>query len=356
MPAYKKVNLVLFGTGNVGSTLIEQIAAAQKDFLELHQLELCFSVIANSKYAYFDTKELREGFSVLKKEGTSYSVQSVLQYSLSKQCLLSIFIDATDSQELPQYYELFAARGFHIVTANKVANTLPYGFYTHLRDILKIHKKRFYYETNVGAGLPIIETLRSLYQSGEKIHRVRGVFSGSLSYIFNHYSEKNVAFSTVLEEARQQGFTEPNYRDDLSGLDVARKLLILARELGLTVNLDAVEVHSLFPFSPEETASLDDTSLLKLLDEHYETLKARLPKNTVLRYVGELDIDSQQLIVKLTEEPIRSSIGQLKGADSVFEVYTAAYGSDPIVIRGAGAGKAVTARGVLTDILKIALN
>ena len=356
MPTYKKVNLVLFGTGNVGSTLIQQILTSQAHFLESYQLEFCFSVIANSRYAYFDTKELKEGFGVLKKEGTPYSVRSVLEYSLSKQSMHSIFIDATDSKELPQYYELFAARGFHIVTANKVANTLPYVFYTHLRDILKLHNKRFYYETNVGAGLPIIETLKGLHQSGEKVHRIRGVFSGSLSYLFNQFSESNSPFSQTLQEAIDEGLTEPDFRDDLSGLDVARKLLILARELGLKNDIESVSVSSLLPITSEDSLSMDDSALFALLDAHYHTLKSRLPKNTVLRYVGELDVDAQQLSVELIEEPVESSIGQLKGADSVFEVYTSSYGTAPIVIRGAGAGKAVTARGVLTDLLKIALN
>jgi homoserine dehydrogenase len=196
--------------------------------------------------------------------------------------------------------------------------------------------------------------VKNIYNSGDSILKIRGVFSGSLSYVFNTFSSENESFSTVISKAEDLGLTEPDAREDLSGNDVARKLLILARELNLKVELLNVKIESLVPKQLNGKTSLNQFKLrVKELDQPFQERKRNLPKNTVLRYVGELNVADETLEVKLISEEKNSTLGQLKGSDSIFENFTKSYGNQPLVIQGAGAGKEVTARGVLSDIIKL---
>ena len=219
------------------------------------------------------------------------------------------------------------------------------------------NKKKYLYETNVGAGLPLIDTIKLLHLSGENITRIRGVFSGSLSYIFNNFSVRDEKFSTIIREAMHKGFTEPDPREDLSGNDVARKLLILARELDLINEFEDINIQKLISENLLLIDKEEFISRLKDLDIDYQKIKENQGQGYVLRYVGDLhgDLskDKGELDVKLVSVPINSALGQLKGSDSIFEIYTESYGENPIVIMGAGAGAAVTARGVFGDILRL---
>ena len=219
------------------------------------------------------------------------------------------------------------------------------------------NKKRYLYETNVGAGLPLIDTIKLLHLSGENITRIKGVFSGSLSYIFNNFSVRDEKFSTIVKEAMDKGFTEPDPREDLSGNDVARKLLILARELDLINEFSDINIQNLIPENLGEIDKDEFISRLGELDAEYQSVKENKELNHVLRYVGDLHGDLSQdkgiLDVKLVSVPASSALGQLKGSDSIFEIYTESYGENPIVIMGAGAGAKVTARGVFGDILRL---
>ncbi|MFO7719907.1 MAG: aspartate kinase, partial [Gillisia sp.] len=230
----KQINIVLFGVGNVGSTLINQILKLKEQLKESGELELNLPILVNSNTAFFEKKGVTASWEAnFKTFGVPYKLNDIIEYVKRQELDNLVAVDATASEELVENYPLLIKNGFHIVAANKVANTLSTEFYLNLRKDLKKYNKQFFYETNVGAGLPVVETLKNLYASGEKITRIRGVFSGSLSYIFNTFSESDKAFDAVLTEAGQKGFTEPDPRIDLSGKDVARKLLILARELQL---------------------------------------------------------------------------------------------------------------------------
>ena len=351
------INLAIFGIGNVGSTLIDQIQKIRHRLLEDQQLNVQISVITNSKLALFANKTGSNWSADFEKSSIPYTISEIINYYKSQQLENAVAIDVTASHLFVDNYQLLIENGFHIISANKIANTLSHKFYKNLRQVLKKHNKKFLYETNVGAGLPIIETIKNLNHSGEEVTKIRGVFSGSLSYIFNRFSEEQKPFTEILNNASEDGLTEPDPRDDLSGKDVARKLLILARELGLNYELNEVKIESLVPKNLNGKTTLEQFKERSYeLNSIFEENKKSQNSNSVLRYVGELNTLNKTLEVKLTSEPKSSSLGQLKGADNLFEIYTEAYNKQPIVIQGAGAGKAVTARGVLSDVLKLAQN
>lgn len=358
MPNLKTIHLVIFGIGNVGSTLINQINATKPRLKEKLSLNIEIPVVTNSKLVFFNDNSTVDTWETnFEKFSVPFNVNEIIEYLNLKKLKHVIIIDATASIDLVQNYIAFIENGFHIVSANKLANTLHYDFYTHLRRKLIKHDTSFLYETNVGAGLPLIETIKRMYDSGEQINRIRGVFSGSLSYVFNTFSSENKSFSKVLNQASKLGLTEPDAREDLSGNDVARKLLILARELDLDVEFQNIKIESLVPKQLNGKTTLHQfKNRIKELDQPLLKRKQTLAHNEVLRYVGELDVKSKVLEVKLISENSNSTLGQLKGADAIFEIFSESYGDKPLVIQGAGAGKNVTARGILSDIVKLSSN
>ena len=349
------INIVLFGKGNVGTTLINQILESQTFFENSKNIKIQFAVIANSQKALFLRKELPNNWQELFDNASDqYEFQDILDFCNQQELENLVAIDATASTDIVAHYELLVKSGFHIIAANKTANTLSQDFYDTLRRTLAFERKQFLYATNVGAGLPIISTVRNLYSAGDKITKIRGVFSGTLSYIFNRFGAEDISFSQIVIEAENAGYTEPDSRQDLSGNDVARKLLVLARELSVDVEFDEVVVNSLLPAgisfdSPKATYAISK----ELFDKPYEIAKLAQNPNHVLRYIGELDVNARKLEVKLVSETISSPLGQLKGTDNLVEIFTESYGENPIIIQGAGAGKEVTARGILSDLLQL---
>lgn len=351
-----KINVILFGIGNVGSTLINQVIESQKFFLEKRNIDLRFPIITNSTLAFFEKEGVKNQWEAnFAQSAIPFRVEDIIEYVQEQQFENLIAVDATASSEIIKSYIPLIQNGFNIVTANKKANTLHLDFYNELRRNLKNFDKTFLYETNVGAGLPVVQTINDLHFSGEKITKVRGVFSGSLSYIFNRFSSEETTFSKILADAEKNGYTEPDSREDLSGNDVARKLLILAREIEQKFEFSDIKIASLLLPELNEQHSKAQYAINKtLFDKPFNIAKITQAQNHVLRYVGELDVITQKLEVKLISVAKSTALGQLKGADNLIEIYTKSYGEIPIVIQGAGAGKEVTARGVLTDILKIA--
>ena len=357
----KTVHLAIIGHGNVGKTLIEQVLESSEEIRNRKKLDLKIVAVANSKKIALNKAGFTKNWNdeVLTAERPS-NIEELINFSQQNQLENMIVVDNTASKDFVKNYSVLAENGFDLVSSNKIFNTLPISEYRNFRHVLNKKNKKYLYETNVGAGLPLIDTIKLLHLSGENITRIKGVFSGSLSYIFNNFSVRSDKFSTILKEAMEKGFTEPDPREDLSGNDVARKLLILARELDLINEFEDIDVQNLVPESLQDIEKTEFISRLNELDEVFEKLKKDQPENHVLRFVGDLHGDLHQekgeLDVKLISVPASSALGQLKGSDSIFEIYTESYGENPIVIMGAGAGAKVTARGVFGDILRLSEN
>ena len=355
----KKINLVIFGHGTVGSCLIDQIISSQEEISRKRDLDVTIFGIANSTRILLERDGMHANWKEIKAEkGEIYTIREVIDFTKKNNLENLIAVDNTSSSDLVAEYPLLVANGFHLISSNKIGNTLTLQSYQDLRETLAFYKKEYLYETNVGAGLPLIDTIKLLHLSGENITRIKGVFSGSLSYIFNEFSEGNKEFSDVLREAINRGYTEPDPRIDLSGNDVAKKLLILARELDLNNEIEDVSIQNLIPKHLRNISEKDFILQLEALNVPYHIRRKNLSENQVLRYVGDLNgdlskSDGAKLTVNLTTVNRNSSLGQLKGSDSIFEIYTESYGENPIVIQGAGAGAEVTARGVFGDILRL---
>lgn len=356
----RRINLVIFGKGTVGGTLIDQVIAAHDNILHRKNISLRIVAIANSQQLLTNAKGIGNNWrSTFDKEAVPYSFDT-LQAFVDKHHLENLIaVDVTASKTFVDNYIPLIKSGYDLVSANKIANTISFDFYQELRKTLKQHQKTYLYETNVGAGLPLIDTIRLLHHSGENITRIKGIFSGTLSYLFNTFSAENKPFSEVLQHAINSGYTEPDPREDLCGNDVGRKLLILARELDLGNEFTDVKIQNLIPEHLREGSVQDFLQRLEEFNAPYQQIKDAQAPDHVLRYVGDLHGDlasteTVQLDVSLVSVPRNSALGQVKGADSIFEIYTESYGDNPIVIQGAGAGASVTARGVFGDILRLA--
>jgi len=357
----KKVNIAVVGVGQVGGALIDQILKTAPQIEARKGIKLQVFALLNSKKMLLNAQGIgtasQDWRSDLNTLGEAVHFEKLFSYAQEQHLENLILVDNTASTSFVQHYEGFVRYGFDLVSSNKIANTLPFNQYKSLRETLGAYQKQYLYETNVGAGLPLIDTIKLLHLSGENITQIRGVFSGSLSYIFNTFSTAEIPFSQVVQEALNNGYTEPDPREDLSGNDVGRKLLILARELDLKNEFSEGVIENLIPEGLQALDAPGFLAQMSKLDPIFAEIKAGLAPDEVLRYVGVLGGDLQkekgQLSAGLCKVPKQSPLGQVKGADSIIEIYTESYGDQPIVIQGAGAGATVTARGVFGDILRI---
>lgn len=351
-----KINIILFGKGNVGKEFLNQTIKSQKSILEKKDIDIRFPIIINSRLAYFEkdgVDELWESNFAL--AAIPYNLDDIIAFAESHNLENLIAIDVTDSKELVRNYIPLIQNGFNIVAANKNANTLPVDFYNELRRNLDVFEKAFLYEANVSSGFPVIQTLRDLHSSGEKITKIRAVFSDSLSHIFNRFSSEESIFLKVLADVGIKGLNQYNSIEDLYRNDIAKKMLILAREIGADLELSDIKFSTLFPPDSNLLSSKEEYETVeKLIGEPYEITQKNQDGNYVLRYVGEFAVSENKLEVQLVSQPLSLPVGQQKESEKSFEIYTQSYGKVPITIQGSGSGKEVLARGVLTDVFKVA--
>ena len=348
------MDVILLGCGNVGEALLKQFQS-HDDSLHAGHKALHVRAIANSRKLLVghDTVDLKSWQQDLKEKGVPWNVDSILKIRKKLGLLNPTIIDCTSDEALADQYTNFLGNGFNVVAANKKANTKDIAYYREMRATAARHFRKFMYETNVGAGLPFIDTLQSLIRSGDELKSFGGILSGSLSMIFGQLDD-GVAFSEAVEQAMQAGFTEPDPRDDLSGMDVARKLLIIAREVGMDLELDDIEVEPVI--ANGFAGDVDSAELighLRALDEGFAArIEAAKTRGCVLRYVGR--IEDGHCSVSIDEVPRQNPLGVIRNGENALVLHSRYYQPIPLVLRGYGAGAEVTAAGVFGDLLRTA--
>lgn len=348
------IEVFLCGIGVVGSKLIDQIQRQQVE-LRKSQVDLQVWGIANSQKMLI----AKEGISLdgwkerLDASSEVSSIEGILSCVKTEQPLNPVFIDCTAADELPgKYAEIFRA-GMHVITPNKRANSLSMDYYREIREIAGLNRKRFLYETNVGAGLPVIDTFRNMLKSGDELHSFSGIMSGSLSYIFGRLDE-GALFSQAVKEAMEKGYTEPDPRDDLFGVDVARKALIIAREAGCVLELSDISIDSVFPEDFDSSGTVSEfIERLPSIDSLFSKRIQELSKaGKVLRFAASIDGIEEKARVGVVEVPLADPLSAIRAGENAFVFTTKYYSPIPLVIRGYGAGADVTASGVFADILR----
>src|SRR5689334_21634725 len=332
------LSIGVIGTGLIGGTLLSQLQTRIDELKQHRVIDLRVRGIMNSRQMLLTDRHLalNQWQEELRESSKTADLESFINHVNAAHLPHAVLIDATASAELPAHYESWLAQGINIITPNKKSNAGPLSAYRSLRETARKHQRYFLYETNVGAGLPIIHTLRGLVETGDEIIKIEGVLSGTLSYIFNSLDGSRT-FSEVVREAHALGLTEPDPREDLSGVDVARKLIILAREMGLEVEMDSVHVESMV---------VEDQTIDALL-------KSARVRGEVIRYVGTIDSNGD-MSAQMRSYPLDHPFASLTGSDNIVSFQTARYNTQPMIVRGPGAGPEVTAGGVFADLLRLA--
>jgi aspartokinase/homoserine dehydrogenase 1 len=347
-----RAHLFLFGTGGVGRALLDILAMQAPLLRERMRLDLRLVGLANTHQTVWMPEGIPFGEALARLEAAPgpLLLDNLFQHLHHSHLERLIVVDTTASEGLARRYPDLLQRGIAVVTPNKRANTLEYPFYRKLQDLSYQHQVPFLYETTVGASLPVISTLRDLVRSGDRIRRFEGVLSGTLGYVFNRMAE-GVRFSEAVQTARHLGYTEPDPRDDLTGEDVARKLLTLARDMDLVVERADIEVTSLVPPGLQEAPVALFMARLAEVDADWQARLDATPHHR-LHYIAR--IEDEQLRIGIEAVGPDSPFARLRGTDNMIVFTTDRFSERPLVIQGAGAGPAITAAGVLSDLIKAA--
>ena len=344
----------VIGPGNVGATLIEQLRAAQPQLLGKANLDLRLRAIASSSKMLLDERGIGGDWRErLTDSRLAADLDRFTAHLLSAHLPHAVIVDCSASAQVADRYAEWLAAGIHVVTPNKQAGAGPMQRFRAIHDAAAVSGARFRYEATVGAGLPVISTLRDLLDTGDAVLSVEGIFSGTLAWLFNKF-DGSVPFSTLVGEARGMGYTEPDPRDDLSGTDVARKLVILAREAGRELALEDGVVESLVPESLRQGSVDEFMARLPEVDAAFaQRLAAAKAAGKVLRYVARLDGEGHAS-VGLVELPDTHAFAHLRLTDNIVQFTTRRYCDNPLIVQGPGAGPEVTAAGVFADLLRVA--
>jgi aspartokinase/homoserine dehydrogenase 1 len=349
--SYKQLNVFIAGTGNVGGKLIGQI---KKQFQYLQdELKLQIQVIglANSKKILLNEDGIDLGsWKEQLQNGEAGSIHDFVKIIISKNLRNSVFVDVTANTEVASIYGSLLEKSVSVVACNKIACSSSYESYLKLKSLAREYNSMFLFETNVGAGLPVIGTLNDLLRSGDKVNKIQAVLSGTLNFVFNNY-DGTKSFASVVKQAQDEGYTEPDPRLDLGGTDVMRKIMILAREAGQHLEMDDISNSYFLPLSCFEGSVADFYNEMEKQEAHFKSIyEAAAKENCKLKFVAKYE--SGKASVGLQHIPAESDFYHLYGKDNLVLFYTDRYPEQPLVIKGAGAGADVTASGVFADIIR----
>jgi aspartokinase/homoserine dehydrogenase 1 len=350
----KTLHVFSLGTGNIGSTLFRQLLE-QQDFLrDNNDIQVKVIGISNSRQMLFNGEGI--ALDSWQEELASNGEPANLEQFISRMQKLNlpncVFVDNTASSEPTKHYLKIFESNISIVTCNKIANSSSYEQYKRLRDTARKHGVDFYYETNVGAGLPIVRTLKDLMTSGDRIIRIEAILSGTISYIFNNFNG-DASFYDVVKSAQELGYTEPDPRDDLRGTDFMRKMLILARDGGHVIEAEEVKLGAILPESCLSAPSVEEFYLeLKNAASYFNNLKEKAKlENKAIRYIGKMEDGKVSIALELVGE--EHPFYNLSGSDNIISFTTERYKDRPLVVKGPGAGSEVTAGGVFADLVNV---
>lgn len=350
---YKQVNLFISGIGNVGSRLLAQLQQQLQFLEEKLRLQVRVAGIATSRTMVLDDQGIDLGnWRQPLENGEPMNVDAFARAIVTKNLRNSIFVDITANGEVAKTYPQFLERSISVVACNKIACSSAYEYYDLLKSLAREYHANFLFETNVGAGLPIIGTLNDLLRSGDKVNRIEAVLSGTLNFVFNHYTGEK-SFAQVVRQAQDEGYTEPDPRLDLGGTDVMRKILILARETGARLEMEDITNHS---FMPAACMEGDVDNFYAEMEKHeayfQNLLKEAQQAGKKLKFVAKYE--DGKAAVGLQHIDPRHDFFHLYGKDNAVSFYTNRYSEQPLVVKGAGAGAEVTASGVFADIIRAA--